>query len=588
MGSLDHRWRRFLDVTAPVRGRAGYLRARVRLFIAAVARRRHLPRRRRRLGWKIDGLRPAGSVRANVGIVVFGSPGSRGDAGGEPATVALARRAAEAASSNEMVCFLAWEVEPLESGWLERLAAPIGGLVVASTAMVLHPERPPARATPHDLLIRQVGLELRADASGQPTLASIGAGEDPAFFTAAAPPSSASRCLLVDRAAYERIGGLSALADEAAAVIELGLRLVADGGRIATVPDAVLVDRSPVASVRALTHPLDASGETWREIVGAHGPALRRAAAGGDDHLRVAITTAATPGRIAGRWGDWELAQGLGRALRRRGAIPYVQTSGQVHDLAGRTADVRVVVRGLLPVERTSGQGHVLWVISHPEEVDREELDAADLVLAASGRLAAHLATITTTPVEVLLQGTDHRRFRPHDPSPAHSHAVTIVANTRGVFRPVVADAIAAGLHPAVYGDGWDRFIDRTLIVRRHVPNAELPVVYSSAGVVLNDHWVDMSEWGMVSNRVYDVLACGTPIVSDRLPEISEQFGDLVPMYTGPAELAAVVGGLQMDPAAATERAAAARRVVLEHHTLDHRAGQLLDALARHDLLPEP
>ena len=38
----------------------------------------------------------------------------------------------------------------------------------------------------------------------------------------------------------------------------------------------------------------------------------------------------------------------------------------------------------------------------------------------------------------------------------------------------------------------------------------------------------------MVSNRIYDVLACGTPVVSDAMVEIEEQFEDVVPMYSDP------------------------------------------------------
>ena len=53
--------------------------------------------------------------------------------------------------------------------------------------------------------------------------------------------------------------------------------------------------------------------------------------------------------------------------------------------------------------------------------------------------------------------------------------------------------------------------IDTSRVMAEHVPNDELRHVYSSAGIVLNDHWDDMREHGYISNRVYDALACGAP-----------------------------------------------------------------------------
>ena len=99
-------------------------------------------------------------------------------------------------------------------------------------------------------------------------------------------------------------------------------------------------------------------------------------------------------------------------------------------------------------------------------------------------------------------------------------------------MRPIVGDALAAGIRPAIYGGGWRGLVDPSLVVADHVDNDELPAVYRSAGVVLNDHWDTMRAWGFVSNRLFDVLACGTPVISDHLPEIEVLFGDAVPTYS--------------------------------------------------------
>src|SRR5262249_10142955 len=154
-----------------------------------------------------------------------------------------------------------------------------------------------------------------------------------------------------------------------------------------------------------------------------------------------------------------------------------------------------------------------------------------------------------------------------------------VVAKARDVLRRAVGDALAAGLRPAIYGSGWEGLVDPALVVADYVPNATLPVVYSSIGVLLADHWDAMRAWGIVSNRIFDALACGTPVISDFLPEVRELFGDSVPMYQDSAELCSLVEAALADPDAAKRRAGEARACVRTDHSFDQRARQFLAAL---------
>jgi spore maturation protein CgeB len=123
-------------------------------------------------------------------------------------------------------------------------------------------------------------------------------------------------------------------------------------------------------------------------------------------------------------------------------------------------------------------------------------------------------------------------------------------------------------------------------VVADHVDNEVLPVVYSSAGVALNDHWRTMQAWGFVSNRLFDVLACGTPVISDPVEGMDELFNGAVLEYHTPDELPALVDDVLADPEGARQRAERGRKVVLASHTFDHRARQLLDCLVRVGIEP--
>jgi hypothetical protein len=508
-----------------------------------------------------------------------------------PESVGAAAARGAAAACGKLLCFLSPTSEPLEKGWLDRLAAGMSSDVVATTPLLLHPERPLRHATPHDLQVRELGLDLVVTPEGVPIVQAHDAGHWPDSSREPADVFAGSAaCLLVDRGAYDAVGGLAPLDDLDAATVDLCARLHAHGGKVNAVPQSMVLDHRPVRSVSGLATPIDPSGRGWREVIDRTGPALVRRARGGPTSasLSIALTVAAPSMKVAPRWGDWHVAEAFARSLRRLGHTVRVQPANQADDPVGQCCDVHVVLRGVQPVRRSPGQRHVLWVISHPEAIDAHECDDADLVLAASPRLAVHLRDRTDTPVEVLLQATDTHRFRPMPPDPAHAHPVAVVAKARDVLRTAVADALAAGLRPAIYGSGWERLVDPALVVADYVPNATLPVVYSSIGVLLTDHWEAMRAWGMVSNRVFDALACGTPVISDFLPEVRELFGDSVQMYRDSAELGALVDAALTVPVTAHQRATAGRQRVLAHHSFDHRAKTFLDALARHRLDQPP
>lgn len=501
-------------------------------------------------------------------------------------------------SDTELICFVLASSTTLETGWLARLAAVVDGTtVVAAMPLVVHPLRAAPRATPHDGRVRARGLSIAIDGDA-PALHANDAGATVTDLLGSGPVpviGGTAACLLVDRRAYEAATDRTELhgptdpddRDLDLAVFDLGRRLSARGGLVVAVADSVVVDHRDVRTRVALAEPISTKTSAWRSYVEACGPQLLRAASPlPDGGLRIALTVAAPSEKVAPRWGDWHLAQAFARSLRRRGHVVRVQTLDHADDLAGRSCDVHCVVRGLAPVRRTPGQAHVLWIISHPEDVTAQECDRADLVLVASERFATELRRRTRTPVEVMLQATDISRFRPVTPDPEHAHDVAIVAKSRGVFRTSVAAALAEGIRPAIYGGGWEPFVDQTLVVSTHVANDELPIVYSSVGVLLNDHWQTMHEWGFASNRLFDALACGTPVISDDLPELAVLFDGTVLTYHDPGELRKHVESVLSDPAAARTRAARGREIVTEHHTFDHRAAQLLDALRRHGLDP--
>jgi spore maturation protein CgeB len=143
----------------------------------------------------------------------------------------------------------------------------------------------------------------------------------------------------------------------------------------------------------------------------------------------------------------------------------------------------------------------------------------------------------------------------------------------------------AARLGPlglCVWGDdGWRRLEPagvRALGPAGH--REELSRVYNGSDVNVDIGRLFQSD--VVPMRVFDVLACGRPLLTERTPELAELFGDGVEVatYRGPDELVERARRLLDRPEEALAMGRRGRETVLARHTIDRRLAHMLAALA--------
>lgn len=287
--------------------------------------------------------------------------------------------------------------------------------------------------------------------------------------------------------------------------------------------------------------------------------------------LRWTIVTSAPATEGAEQWGDTWFARDLAEALIDLGQEAKVVARKGATSEARDRDDVVVVLRGLRPVEPRGNATWVLWIISHPDEVTAEEVAGYDAVFVAS----EHWARAAELGAAPLLQATNPARFRP-----GHAAAAgrpLFVGSTRGEFRPMVRDCRQEGIALDVYGVGWEAYLPADEIAGEFIANPQLPQAYASAPVVLNDHWPDMAAGGFLSNRLFDAVASGARVLSDRAVGLPEVFGSAVRTYEAPHELPALLSG-DLDSIygdESTRRANASR--IARDHSFQARARVLID-----------
>lgn len=285
--------------------------------------------------------------------------------------------------------------------------------------------------------------------------------------------------------------------------------------------------------------------------------------------------TSAPKGERADQWGDTWFARDLATALNDLGQQAKVVSRAGANTEARDRDDVVVVLRGLRAItpRPQSSATWLLWIISHPEEVSADEVHGYDAVFAAS----AHWSRAAELGAQPLLQATNPARFTPG--RARDSGRPVFVGSTRGEFRPIVRDCRRAGIDVDVYGVGWEAFLPAQEIAGTFVANAELPQVYASAPVVLNDHWADMAADGFLSNRLFDAVASGARVLSDRAVGLEEVFGDAVRTYRDADELPGLLtGDLDAVFGSPAQRRAAAERIARDH-SFQARARQLIAAV---------
>ena len=277
------------------------------------------------------------------------------------------------------------------------------------------------------------------------------------------------------------------------------------------------------------------------------------------------------------KWGDFHFGRSLSAALRRLGH--EVETDYHPQWQNGQQSDVVLVLRGKYAFERKGPNRdalHIMWNISHPSAVTIAEYQAYDKVFIASEQRARELEQHLPGRVHPLLQCTDTEQFHVGaDSGESTRRDIVFVGNTRSERRDLVIEAARAGIPVKIWGRGWrdQGLADR--LVAEYIENEALGDLYRGARICLNDHWPDMVQAGFINNRIFDALACGLPVISDRHPAITRLLGDGAVVQTSGDQARQVLARVLVRYPSCLEAAHAVAETVRKEHSFDARVREL-------------
>lgn len=280
-------------------------------------------------------------------------------------------------------------------------------------------------------------------------------------------------------------------------------------------------------------------------------------------------------------WGDYYYARSLARAFERLGFDTRIDCSDEWYGHDDGVC-INIVLRGCVRFDcsRYPESLNVMWLISHPDMTDDGELNEYGFIFAASEILARQYSRQSVyVPCAYLPQCTDPAVFSPSPASAAYSHGNLLLGNSRGVLRDSVKKCINEGVKIEIIGNGWDKLVKKEFISSNAVPSFLVPFLYRSADTVLNDHWEDMRQNGIVSNRIFDVLACGCGIVTDNFQSIPEELKFACFSYENCSIREAIEKCKKFNASLTNEQKQELYGIIRDRHSFARRALQILEAL---------
>jgi spore maturation protein CgeB len=195
----------------------------------------------------------------------------------------------------------------------------------------------------------------------------------------------------------------------------------------------------------------------------------------------------------------------------------------------------------------------------------------AQAVLASRGRIEDCIAELTEP---------DRNRLARLDPAQKIDFEAAVLWKTTLLYRWSCVESLRL-FKPQIHGDpGWKDLIgeDQALFPSLDYYR-ELPIFYNRCRINFNATSLQMRE--AVNQRVFDVPACGSFLLTDRQGALEELFevGEEIIAFDDPQEIPDLVRFYLDSPQARNRIACKGRERVLERHTYRHRLQVILQTM---------
>lgn len=279
------------------------------------------------------------------------------------------------------------------------------------------------------------------------------------------------------------------------------------------------------------------------------------------------------PEKDESHWGDTFLAGEFSSLLQDHDFVSRVLPKEHWNSAGRLEAEVVVVLHGREKAEIHPGQLNIIWIISNPDRLDADYVNAFDEVWVASQRGKKLLHESFGIQAKVIIPGaskvfdtrTAKLDFEGRKKEPL------IIGNSLGRVRPSVLALTRAGIRVEVIGEGWEEFIPRAQILGKSISRIDAGKQYCSRRVVISDTREPMRDWGMFPPRVWEAARAGAVPISDVVQELGARV-DKVPQWKTVEDLLSLVNKYSLEQASWAEKIANLSGSTMKTTHLEHAA----------------
>jgi len=213
-----------------------------------------------------------------------------------------------------------------------------------------------------------------------------------------------------------------------------------------------------------------------------------------------------------------------------------------------------------------------------------------DMVLASSQYACDYIENQTGVKVNLFYIATNHLRFT-SDPSLRNQKYESDYCFTGSYWN---SKRDIEKLNPnnlpytfKLFGHGWKEHPAFKAYWLGLVPYLELPKVYASTKILIDDANHVTKSWGSVNSRVFDGIASGALVITNSQKSSDEIFMGRLPVYKSVNELYEIVDYYLTHENERIKLVDELRFMVLERHTYQIRAEQLIKILIEYIRCPK-
>lgn len=225
----------------------------------------------------------------------------------------------------------------------------------------------------------------------------------------------------------------------------------------------------------------------------------------------------------------------------------------------------------------------IAWIRNWFERwADLPYLDEYDIILSSSKKSCKYIEDIVDKKVYLYPLATDNSLFNDKVASNEDYECdYCFTGSYWGYPREIISclnpDSLKYKFN--LYGANWNQVSKLTKYNKNFIHYEDIPQIYASTKIVLDDANHVTKEWGSVNSRVFDAFTSGKLVLTNGTLGNEELFEGKIPEYHSEEELTNQINYFMSNPDKTNAIIKDIQEIILDKHTYKHRAIKLKSIL---------